>query len=314
MKLFFHSCFLTNPLDKLYIKIRTIARKIFNFPLDYIIILIYNMLIFLGRNGLKMGIFDGYLLMSDIDGTFEHASSFPAPQKNVDAISYFIRNGGRFAFATGRMSGHLFQRGFDKLVNAPVCLCNGGAVYDLQKNSVLYVKKLGHTVSELAAMIRGADIQPLRFMAPCGTVHMDSPIDIINVPEELKDRHPIKAVAAFETAGQADVFYDCITAFSELSDCYICKSWDKGVEILGKNATKGEAIDYVKELTGCHTSVGIGDHGNDIPLIKHADIGAAVANASDELKACADITVCDCNDCAIADLIYKLEQKIKNGA
>ncbi len=259
-----------------------------------------------------MGIFDGYLLMSDIDGTFE-LNDFKEPPKNIDAINYFTKNGGLFAFASGRMSDYIKRRGFDRLTNAPCCLCNGAFVYNTDTDEVLYMKTVPHTVSELAKHILPYTKGLIKFIAPIGTTTAyHEPIDINDIPADMADRYPSKQVNMFDTPEHAIEFEKNLKADPFFNDCYVCRSWETGVEVHKKDATKGQAIEFVKEYTGAHTSVAIGDYGNDVPMVRCADIGVAVENAAPELKDIADMVVCSCKDCAIADLIYKLEEKIAN--
>ena len=259
-----------------------------------------------------MGLFDGYLLMSDIDGTFESKNN-RCPQKNVDAIRYFTQNGGRFAFATGRLSAHLIRNGFDKLTNAPCCLSNGSLVYDFGTNEILYKYAVPHTVRDIVGKIRPLLKVPVRYSAPISTVNEYKSIDIDTIPCDIADGYPLKFILFFEYEKDAVAFENAARSDPYFSDCFVCRSWNTSVEILNGKATKGDALELIKKHTGTHTSVAIGDFGNDITMINSADIGVAVENAVDELKGAADIIVSSCEDCGLAELIYKLEEKIKKG-
>ena len=66
-----------------------------------------------------MGKFDGYLLLSDFDGTLAHTESIITEEgkksfktiskENCDAIRYFQSEGGLFTLATGRQPEHVAQ-------------------------------------------------------------------------------------------------------------------------------------------------------------------------------------------------------------
>ena len=56
-------------------------------------------------------------------------------------------------------------------------------------------------------------------------------------------------------------------------------------------------------MTGAHTLICVGDFENDIDMVRDADIGYAVENAVDELKAVADRITVNVNDGAIAKII-----------
>ena len=87
-----------------------------------------------------MGKFTGVLLASDFDNTIvDTASSFrgggdmPAPSaRTLEALDYFMGNGGAFTVATGRALAS-FQRLVDGVpMNVPAVLCNGAALYDFR--------------------------------------------------------------------------------------------------------------------------------------------------------------------------------------
>ena len=46
-------------------------------------------------------------------------------------------------------------------------------------------------------------------------------------------------------------------------------------------------------------TVAVGDSENDISMIKAAGLGLAMANAPEQVKSCADKTICHCDDHAI---------------
>ena len=57
-----------------------------------------------------------------------------------------------------------------------------------------------------------------------------------------------------------------------------------------KGVTKQLGIDKILEHFGLplETSMAFGDAGNDIPMIKHAAVGVAMGNSSDQVKEIAD--------------------------
>ena len=76
-----------------------------------------------------MGLFDTVLLTVDYDRTLTGPDS-TIPQRNLDAIRYFMENGGAFTVNTGR-SYLSFIRFLDVIpVNAPLLLMNGSASYE----------------------------------------------------------------------------------------------------------------------------------------------------------------------------------------
>ena len=78
-----------------------------------------------------MALFSDVLLTVDYDRTLTAPDS-TIPERNLDAIRYFMENGGVFTVNTGR-SVPMSKAFRDKVpVNAPLLLYNGSAAYDLQ--------------------------------------------------------------------------------------------------------------------------------------------------------------------------------------
>ncbi len=84
----------------------------------------------------------------------------------------------------------------------------------------------------------------------------------------------------------------------------LCRSWPHGIEMQHLETSKGRALNFVKEHTGAHLLIAMGNYENDISMLKDADIGVAVADSSPDCLAVADLTVCKCSDHAVADFIY----------
>ena len=84
-----------------------------------------------------MGKFDSYLIVSDLDGTF-FGTKCAILQNNIDAIQYFVENGGLFTVATGR-DLYAMQRIFPNaasLLSCPAILCNGAYFYDFENKTL----------------------------------------------------------------------------------------------------------------------------------------------------------------------------------
>ena len=83
------------------------------------------------------GKFSDYLLVSDMDATLlndDHTIS----EENRQAIDYFIKNGGRFTVATGRMVEAVRAYMPNLHINAPAVLHNGAKIYDYEKDCAVF--------------------------------------------------------------------------------------------------------------------------------------------------------------------------------
>lgn len=257
-----------------------------------------------------MGKFSGYLICSDFDRTF--ASKGQPVAENLEAIRYFTENGGKFTLATGRLVDFIRQRGMDKVINAPVCLCNGAVIYDYDRNEPIRENKLPYTVD--AFLDRVEKYLPMvdryYIFADMVTGAMSGE-DITQVSEEIKASCVLKIVCIFNEETVADEFETLCKEECVFADTYISKASPFGVEFNGKGSTKGDAVAFLKDyLPEIHTTIGVGDYENDIPLLQRADIGAAVQDALPSTLAAADWVVCTCTEGSMWDIVRRIENTL----
>jgi Cof subfamily protein (haloacid dehalogenase superfamily) len=88
------------------------------------------------------------------------------------------------------------------------------------------------------------------------------------------------------------------------------------LEFLCPEASKATGLAAVAELLGVKQAetAAIGDYHNDIPMLRWAGVSAAVENAVDEAKACADMVVRAHNEHGVAEFIdYLLRDEREMG-
>lgn len=253
-----------------------------------------------------MGKFDGILICSDVDGTFRGNNTI---EENSRAVKYFTDNGGRFTFATGRAVVHMRQAEYFDLINAPVCLYNGAVVYDYQKDCALSEKYLDISIGDFREVTREIwGIIPRLYYYNIGTSMCYRGMGTI--ADSDFGIKPIKIICEFDISEDTDKVAEFTRKNETFKNCCITKSWSNCLEFNSADASKGDAIDFIKDYLGdVHTTIGVGDYENDIELLKHADIGVAVGNAIPEVKAVADVVVKPCNEYAIKDLIEILDRR-----
>lgn len=253
-----------------------------------------------------MGKFDGYLICSDVDGTFHWGDTIAA---NGEAVRYFTENGGRFTFCTGRTVDYLLRPDLNELINAPACLFNGSVIYDYRAKKLLQKKHLPFSLGEFVDMVRPG-LESVDRLYAYDNYTGEGLIfhDLTQIPAWALSIHPLKIICTGVTAQRADAFRDFCMELPVAQSSYISKSWSLGVEFNPTDGTKGHALDFIKSHLGnIHTAIGVGDYENDIPLLTHADIGIAVDNALPHVKAVADRLLCDATQCAIRELIGRLD-------
>jgi len=264
-----------------------------------------------------MGIFDGILLCTDLDGTFLHEAR--ASEENCRAIKYFQDNGGYFTVATGRSP--VFVREFENYSpNAPLIVSNGTQICDhISGNTLRYFDMPEYTsevLDELAALGMLKDVF-LYDLHDGGTQiplsdHRHWNVKMDTSPGEWFSHVPRPWVKMLLQQGTQEEN----AALKEYIDTRCPgmfetdRSYSIGLELHAPGSGKGPCVDILRRmLPDIRLVVGAGDYENDISLLEHADIGYAVDNALDCVKAAADRVTVPCTEHAIARIIADIKKE-----
>ena len=88
-----------------------------------------------------MGIYDKYVLVTDMDGTLVNSQGIIS-EENKAAIAEFTAEGGHFAVATGRTPANSERFIKDLAISTSCIFYNGAMLYDWQKQAVLATEAL----------------------------------------------------------------------------------------------------------------------------------------------------------------------------
>ena len=268
-----------------------------------------------------MGKFDGILICTDLDGTLLRNDK-SISLENREAIDYFKREGGYFTFVTGRMPSYVWDMYHAVQPNAPVGCVNGGGLYDYATRQYLWTHGLDRDVMELVAYVDEAmptmgiqlntfdtvyfckDSTALAdFRAETGVPNITCPYR--EVPDPIakilfadRDGEKITQLAALLAAHPRANEFDFIRSDHTL------------YEILPRGIHKGISLTKLSEILGIdpRCTVAVGDYDNDIGMLRVAGLGVAVANATDAVKAAADMITVSNQEHAIAAVIRHLER------
>ena len=256
-----------------------------------------------------MGKFDGYLICSDFDGTIYVGGEIS--QKNVDAIKYFQSEGGYFTFASGR-NYEMFVTGAASIIapNAPILAYNGALIVSIDGKDIYY-QGLVTKEQMLYAFTafdhcKGVKCFHVNTVASAGVYTFDEN-DSPEARREFIDSFTapfVKMIAVMHDRDTDETYAKVKSIFG--GEFNITRSWKFGIEFNDPADSKGRAAQWLKEKLGCHTLICVGDYDNDIDMVAAADIGYAVGNATDSLKAVADRVTVDCRESAIAKIIEEL--------
>ena len=269
--------------------------------------------------------FSDILLTVDFDRTMTGPDS-SIPQRNLDAVAFFMENGGTFTINTGR-SVSSFHKHLGKLpVNAPVLMYNGSARWDngVLTNLKLLDFDLWETIKTVRTLfpdmnleIQGTQYHDLvepeeayaKFYDELGWPHR-----IVNYGDDLGPFVKFALAGSPRSKGVATLF-ECtpeeLAAF-DAAQAKILEMWGDKVEVYraasriidvhAKGVSKNAAARQLQQELGKKILVCVGDAENDVPMLDGADFAFCPA---DGMVANRYETVCNCADGAVADVIYK---------
>lgn len=251
-----------------------------------------------------MGKFDGFLICTDLDGTFAEGTNICG--ENAKYVKYFQENGGLFTVITGRGPEHLknFQ---DFVPNCPVITHQGGVVYDLAEDKVIHKAPISDSVRDVIVYVLGLEDADLRAI----TLNGLSKTIVVATQDDIDDAEYFKAVFATHTPEAARKIRQVLgEKFGAQYNIFM--GWPLGVECLAKGTDKGTAVKKLKEILGdrVQTVICVGDSESDSYMFKHADVGYAVENASQEAKDAADRVTVHFREGAIAQIIKDIESAL----
>lgn len=266
-----------------------------------------------------MGKYDGIILLSDMDGTLLNAES-RVSEKNKEALSTFIKEGGRFGIATGRSLTNAMRFLEGVPINGYCILGNGGLLYDIRTNTYLeeyglnkkqtknFLLKCLREKPRIGIQIYGRDmghiISPEELADPV-VVNDHLPVSF----DSLHDIQDIEWIKILFSGTKEDILW-LMEATEYLETEKIVdrvRSATNYYEFLPVNCNKGNMLNVLRKYINKDQKIyAVGDYYNDVEMIRLADVGIAMQNAPDSVKAHADFVGRDCNHNAIADIIENI--------
>lgn len=274
-----------------------------------------------------MAKFSDVLLTADFDRTLTDTQS-QVPQRNLEAIRYFMENGGAFTVNTGR-GVPVFAQYMDAVeVNAPLLMYNGSAAYDkadgklsfchpIQLDQKMFLDALIARFPELTVEVEGVDVHYAFAPNPGWKEFMDYNRCAYQIAKTGDDLGPFLKVSLYGT------FHDCTvasffegweeeTTLIEAAQAYIRETYGHAVEVYraslrsldihAKGTSKLKSARELQQQLGRKILVCVGDADNDLSMLLGADYAFCPA---DGVVADRFPNVCPCDEGAVADVIYK---------
>lgn len=251
----------------------------------------------------------------DIDGTLVSFKTHEVPQSAREAIHRVRERGIKVFIATGRpmpFINNLSGVEYDGImsVTGACCMTADGEMIDQKPVPKTDIERLIADVKRHPMPVLFASKEKaIGCLLETGRDKVEEVMQLLSLP--MPEEQPIEQalgmevmqVIAFFTEEEeprmmTEVLTGCDAArwHPAFADC-ICKGTSKatGIDAIGRH--------YGIEI---HETMAMGDGGNDVAMLRHAGIGVAMGNASDEVKNATAIVTSSVDDDGVADILNKV--------
>ena len=273
-----------------------------------------------------MGIYSDILLTVDYDRTLTAPDS-TIPERNIEAIRYFMENGGAFTVNTGR-SVPMAMAFVDKVpVNAPLLLYNGSAAYDVQKKEICFMHEiqmdLWQTMQEMLELFPDLPLEVQALDKHYNFKH-DPAWDAFSANNCAyatakwgQDLGPFLKFSLYGEIREVTVdhlFHGSAEEIRRLDEAQALinklygdkvvtfRAGPRIIDVHTKGVSKARSARQLQQQLGRKILVCVGDGENDVPMLQEADYGYSPADgvAADRFE-----NVCKCAEGSVADVIYR---------
>ena len=259
------------------------------------------------------------LYISDLDGTLLNTSA-TLSEHSKKALNAMIAGGLEFSVATARttMSASKILDGLE--LRLPIVLMNGVLVYDTGLHEYTQINRLPpETVAAVVETLRSFGVTGFMYELinhEITTYHESlEQKPLRDFVEERVSRYykTFRHTEGFSEVSPENIIYftlldthkrilpvhDALSQLPGLSltfyrDTYSDDLWY--LEMFSTNASKKNAVEFMRREYGYERIICFGDNLNDLPMFEASDICIATANAQPEVRAAADFVCGDCDD------------------
>ena len=278
-----------------------------------------------------MGKFSDILLTVDYDRTLTAPDS-TIPERNIEAIAYFMENGGAFTVNTGR-SIPMYSSLMDVIpVNAPLLLYNGSGAYDKQAGELRFcrpidldwrqtIRRVKELLPDLTVEFQGTKAHYIfeeNQMWREFCEHNHCPWGFASLEEDLGEFLKFSLYGQFREPTVAHLFDGTPEEFARMDEAVrvieeefgdkvqVFRAAGRIIDVHAKGVSKGKSARRLLKELGRKHLVCVGDAQNDLTMLREADYAYVPGDAALE----GFERVCRCADGAVADVIYKKCEEI----
>jgi Cof subfamily protein (haloacid dehalogenase superfamily) len=259
-------------------------------------------------------------LATDIDGTLT-TSDGKIGEATLQALEAIASDGGLIVALTARPWRLLAEvEGLSTAVDFAVC-DNGASVWEVREERLIAQSAwpedaLGRLLADLRAAIADVavavetteqTIAERRFAELAGSQLDLGATTLVESLSEISSAINLMAIAGELSPGKL-----CGTVSPLAPRCLASHSGSAYAEVSPPGATKATGLAHLCELAGIQASevVAFGDMPNDVPVLRWAGVGVAMANAHPEVLAAADRITLSNDEDGIAHCLQQLGRSI----
>ena len=265
--------------------------------------------------------FQGYVLVSDIDGTLVDHRWNVTP-KNREAIAYFQKEGGKFTLATGRIPGRVKQIQQQVKIDLPIICYNGACIYDLDTGKTHWQHLLEENVTNIADDIL-ANIPDVSIQIYAGhKIYMYQPnpgrlnttfvLDeqLVRVEDYKTVPKPWAKLMFIIQADKMCLVRERVRNSPQWEQFTFVQSAPEYYEVLHPLTSKGNALENLAAMLELSMDkiIAVGDNENDIDMVRKAKYGFLTETAEEAYQKEADFICGNCDSDSIASVIRKMEE------
>ncbi|MGB8452013.1 MAG: HAD family hydrolase [Anaerocolumna sp.] len=251
------------------------------------------------------------LYISDLDGTLLNENA-ELSQFTIDTLNSLIKEGMNFTVATARSAATVDRILKELHLPLPAILMNGVLIYDLSTKYYINIEYLSKDSLNFIYHVLN-DFQLSGFMYEVKNHALATYYErLANKAQKKfykervnKYQKSFTQVSDFamvsteyiiyfsilDTKVHLEAAYQILKNRSDIALAYYKDIYSEEelwyLEIFSINATKYNAVQYLKNKYHYEKIIGFGDNLNDLPLFRACDVTCAVSNANGELKAAA---------------------------